>query len=163
MTNYQPRIGDYGVVRSTGFFAKLIRIGTTSRWNHAFIYIGDYMGVDSVVEANPKGVEISPVSKYSKVAWNMHEKLTREEREAIIFHARCAIGKPYNYGIIFVLALRALGVKILPKKVIHFFAKSNGYICSELVAECYEKSHASVGIEPDLCNPGDLAERLIWQ
>lgn len=157
------QLGDYGVIKTNGIFAKLIRIGTTSRWNHAFIYIGDYMGVDSIVEANPTGVAISPVSKYSHIAWNMHEELTLEQREAIVFHAKQAIGKPYNFGIIFMLALRALGIKVFPKKFIRWLALHQGYICSELVAECYEKAQHPVAVEPDLCNPGDLAERLIWQ
>ena len=117
MNKYSPQIGDYGVIRSTGFFAKLIRIGTTSRWNHAFIYIGDYMGVDSIVEANPRGVCISPVSKYPTIAWNIHEELSTEQREGIVFYARRAVGKPYNFGIIFILGLRALGVKIFPRKI----------------------------------------------
>jgi len=159
MINYKPRIGDYGVVRSSGFFAKLIRIGTTSRWNHAFIYAGE----GKIIEANPGGVTVSPVDKHTKIAWNRHERLTNAERMQILAHAEKAIGKPYNFYIIFILTLRALGVKILPKSVIRWFAKNEGYICSELVAECYEKAGVSIGIEPDLCNPGDLAERLIWQ
>ena len=163
MNNYSPRIGDYGVIKTGGFFAKLIRIGTTSRWNHAFIYIGNYMGVDSIVEANPTGVTISPVSKYPSIAWNMHEELSTEQREGIAFYARRAVGRPYNFGIIFILALRALGFRLFPTKVIQWLGKHDGYICSELVAECYEKVGAPVAPNSDLCNPGDLAERLIWQ
>jgi len=156
---YEPRIGDYGVIRGNGFFAKLIRLGTVSRWNHAFIYIGDC----KIVEANPTGVAVSPVTEYPKIAWNMHEELTDEQRAKIVAHANSAVGRPYNFGIIFMLALRALGVKIFPKKFISYLAKHNGYICSELVAECYEVAGYPICPEADLCNPGDLAERLIWQ
>jgi len=159
MMTYKPRPGDYGVVSSNGFFAKLIRLGTVSRWNHAFIYIGD----GKVVEANPTGVAISPLWKYPRVAWNQHEKLRGDQREAIVYHATNLVGRPYNFGIIAMLALRALGIKVFPQSFIHYLARHQGYICSELVAECYEKAGHLVCPNTDLVNPGDLAERLIWQ
>jgi uncharacterized protein YycO len=156
---YEPRIGDYGVVKTSGFFGKLIRLGTVSRWNHAFIYIGD----GKIVEANPTGVTISPVANYPKVAWNLHEELSDDSRAKIVAHANSTVGRPYNFGIIAMLALRALGVKIFPMKFINYLAKHDGYICSELVAECYTEAGVPICKTPDLCNPGDLAERLIWQ
>jgi uncharacterized protein YycO len=159
MTSYEPRIGDYGVVRTGGFFGKLIRLGTVSRWNHAFIYVGD----SQIVEANPTGVALSPLSKYAQVAWNQHEELSEAQRAGIVQHAKLAIGRPYNFGIIVMLALRALGVKVFPKKIIHYLANHAGYICSELVAESYADAGFPVCDNPDVCNPGDLAERLIWQ
>jgi Permuted papain-like amidase enzyme, YaeF/YiiX, C92 family len=157
--SYSPVAGDYGVVSSNGFFAKLIRLGTVSRWNHAFIYIGD----GQVVEANPTGVAISPVSKYPKIAWNMHEGLSEEQRAKIVAYAKSTVGRPYNFGIIIMLAFRAIGVKIFPRSIINYLAKHDGYICSELVAECYAEADFPICQQPDLCNPGDLAERLIWQ
>jgi len=159
MTSYEPRIGDYGVVRTGGFFGKLIRLGTISRWNHAFIYVGN----GKIVEANPTGVALSNLNDYPLVAWNQHEELFAEQRNAIVYHANLAIGRPYNFGIIIMLAFRALGVKIFPKKFLHYLANHAGYICSELVAECYQKAGFPVCSNPDVCNPGDLAERLIWQ
>lgn len=156
---YQPQYGDYGVVKTGGFFGKLIRLGTVSRWNHAFIYVGN----GQIVGADPTGVAVSPLSNYPKVAWNKHEVLTPEQRDSIVSHALQAIGRPYNFGIIAMLAFRALGVKIFPMKFINFLAKHDGYICSELVAECYAQAGVPICETPDLCNPGDLAERLIWQ
>ena len=157
--NYEPRIGDYGVVSSNGFLAKLIRLGTISRWNHAFIYVGD----NQIVEANPTGVAISPLANYPKVAWNMHEELSDDQRTKIVDYAKSTVGRPYNFGIIAVLALRAIGIKIFPKKATDYLAKHEGYICSELVAEAYENAGFPICPAVDLCNPGDLAERLIWQ
>jgi len=159
MATYEPRWGDYGVIKTGGFFGKLIRLGTSSRWNHAFIYIGN----GKIVGADPTGVAISPLSNYPQVAWNQHEELSDAQRDAIVSHAINAVGRPYNFGIIAVLALRALGVKVFPQKFIDYLAKHDGYICSELVAECYEKAGYPICDKPDLCNPGDLAERLIWQ
>jgi len=159
MTTYNPRPGDYGVVKTGGLFGKLIRLGTISRWNHAFIYIGD----GEIVEANPRGVAISPVAKYAQIAWNMHEELSDDQRAKIVAHAKSTVGRPYNFAIIVMLAFRAIGVKIFPKRFINYLAKHNGYICSENVAECYAVADNEICVEPDLCNPGDLAERLIWQ
>ena len=90
---YQPQLGDYGVVKTKGFFGKLIRLGTMSRWNHCFIYIGN----DLIVEANPKGVEVSPVGEYDRIAWNQHEELTQDQREAIVDRAKHLVGQPYSF------------------------------------------------------------------
>lgn len=161
MTDYQPRIGDYGVIRSTGIFARLIQIGTVSRWNHAFIYVGD----GKIVEANPRGVQVSPVSKYKIIAWNRHDDLTNKERLAIANFALEQVGQPYNFIVIGNIALRILGLKLLAKtKLMYHWAQSTkGYICSELVAESYESIGQSLcGKDADLTTPGDLAERLVY-
>ena len=102
MNNYEPRIGDYGVIRSAGLFARLIQVGTLSRWNHAFIYVGNGL----IVEANPKGVQLSPVSKYDLIAWNQHEDLTNRERLIIVNFALDQVGQPYNFIVIGNIALR---------------------------------------------------------
>ena len=161
MSNYKPRIGDYGCVKTNGLMGKLIRIGTLSRWNHAFIYIGG----DQIIEANPKGVEISPLSKYSYVAWNQHEVLNDQQRLIIVAQARQIIGKPYGFFVIADLGFRILGLKILANtKLMKYLSTKNGYICSELVAECYRKAGIPLFNKEDyLVTPGDLAERLIYQ
>ena len=157
---YTPQLGDYGVVKTKGFFGKLIRIGTQSRWNHCFIYIGN----DLIVEANPKGVEVSRVNKYPEIAWNQHEVLSYTERETISSHARWLVGEPYSFFTIAGMVLRILGFKFLSNRLLAAIAKRDGYICSELVAECYRTGGLVVVNEKDyLVNPGDLAERLIWQ
>ena len=157
---YTPQLGDYGVVKTKGFFGKLIRLGTLSRWNHCFIYIGN----DLIVEANPTGVAVSPVSKYPLIAWNQHEVLSYEERETIASHAKWLVGRPYSFFTIAGMVLRILGFKFLGEKLLAAIAKHDGYICSELVAECYRTGGYVVVNEKDyLVNPGDLAERLIYQ
>ena len=157
---YEPRPGDYGVVRSTGLFARLIQIGTLSRWNHAVIYIGN----GTIVEANPTGVETSPVSRYENIAWNQHEELNDFQRMTIVNHAISLVGKPYNFLNIAGLMLRIVGIKFLGNWILKHLADHQGYICSELVAECYRLAGNVLVSEKDyLVNPGDLAERLIWQ
>ena len=158
---YTPRPGDYGVVKTNGFFGKLIRLGTMSRWNHCFIYIGD----NKLVEANPRGVAISSLSKYPLIAWNQHEGLTREQREKISSYARSLVGKGYSFITIALLVFRILGLKALSN--MNFFinlGKKDGFICSELVAESYSKSGVLLlNKDNSLIVPGDLAERLIYQ
>jgi cell wall-associated NlpC family hydrolase len=159
MTTYEPQVGDYGVVKTGGFFGMLIRIGTTSRWNHSVIYIGD----GKVVSADPTGVKINPVSDYAHIAWNQHEALDGNQRQQIAAFAKAAVGSPYSFITIFGLVIRILGLKVLGKFLIAKLAQGTGYICSELVAECYRKAGVPLGEEDYLVVPGDLAERLIWQ
>jgi uncharacterized protein YycO len=159
--SYTPRPGDYGVVKTQGTFGKLIRVGTMSRWNHAFICIDEHL----IVEANPTGVEISPITKYPLIAWNQHEELTQEQRQNIVDAAVNLVGRPYGFFDIFVLALRILGLKMLSNtKFMEYAAMRYGVICSELVAISYDKAGISLVSKPDnLVTPGDLAERLIYQ
>jgi len=157
---YEPRPGDYGVVKTSGIVGRLIRVGTLSRWNHAVVCVAP--GV--LVEANPTGVAISPINKYPIIAWNQHESITDEQRQKIVDHATSLIGKPYGFFDILVIFLRILGLRLPPQKLWNKLAVRMGYICSELVAECY----LSAGFElinrsPNLVTPGDLAERLIYQ
>lgn len=158
---YNPKTGDYGCVKTNGLMAKLIRLGTLSRWNHSFIYIGN----GKIIEANPKGVEISDVSKYPVIAWNQHEVLSDQQRQIIVWKANQIIGKPYGFFVIADLAFRILGLKILANtRLMKYLSTKNGYICSELVAECYRHANIPLFKKADyLVTPGDLAERLIYQ
>lgn len=159
MSKYTPAMGDYGVIKTHGFFGWLIRLGTFSRWNHAVIYIGN----GEVVSADPSGVKIDPVINWDNIAWNQHEELDDNQRMMITNAAREAVGKPYSFITIFDIAFRILGLKIFSESILDKLARHNGYICSELVAECYRKGGLVIAKQDFLCTPGDLAERLIWQ
>lgn len=158
---YSPRPGDYGVVKTTGFFGGLIRLGTMSRWNHAFIYIGD----DRIIEANPTGVAISPVTKYPLIAWNQHEVLSEKQRKRIVDEAYKMIDRPYGFLDIGNLLLRILGFKILANTaLLNKMAERYGVICSELVALSYKAATVTLVDKPaNIVTPGDLAERLVYQ
>jgi uncharacterized protein YycO len=108
LNQYEPRIGDYGVVKTHGFFGLLIRIGTTSRWNHAIVYIGE----GKAVSADPTGVKIVDISNYDNIAWNQHEPLVPFDRVKIAEIAESFVGRPYDFFTIALLALRILGLKI---------------------------------------------------
>lgn len=160
--NYEPKIGDYGVVKTNGWIGFLIRIGTQSRWNHTFIYIGD----GKIVEANPTGIAITPTSAYPNIAWNRHEELSDEKRELIRQHALDLVGKPYGFLDIAVIVFRIFGLDLFGTRKFwdRIVSKNNGYICSELVSEAYEVAGFKLINKPNhLVTPGDLAERLIYQ
>jgi uncharacterized protein YycO len=156
---YMPSMGDYGVVKTNGWMGMLIRVGTLSRWNHAFIYIGD----GKIVEANPKGVAISNVSKYKDIAWNQHEQLTEAQRQKIVKRAKQMVGEPYGFGAILVIAFKILGLKVI-SKLRKFAENEKSVICSQLVAMCYSYAKIKVSDKPHaFTTPGDLAFRLIYQ
>ena len=158
--SYEPRRGDYGVVKTNGIIGRLIRLGTTSRWNHAFIYMGDGM----IVEANPTGVALSPASKYPKIAWNQHEDLSKSQREAIAVKALDQVGKAYDFIDILSLFLRIFGLKLPIYKLFKMLSKRQSWFCSELVSACYREADMKLLPHPDyLITPGDLAERLVYQ
>lgn len=159
MSKFTPTLGNYGVIKTHGFFGWLIRLGTFSRWNHAVIYIGN----GEVVSADPSGVKIDPVTNWNNIAWNQHEELDDNQRMMIVNAAREAVGHSYSFITIADIAFRILGLKILSETILDKLARHNGYICSELVAECYRKGGLVIAKQDFLCTPGDLAERLIWQ
>jgi len=157
--NYEPRLGDYGCVKTNGFFGWLIRLGTFSRWNHAVLYVGN----KEIVSADPRGIKKKQTSEYPNIAWNKHEELDDNQRMQIANAALEAVGKPYDFFTIAEIAFRILGLKVLTAGLLGRLARNHGYICSELVAECYRKGGLVVAQYDYLCTPGDLAERLIWQ
>lgn len=158
---YSPLPGDYGVVKTKGWVGKLIRLGTMARWNHTFIYIGD----GNIIEANPTGVEIKPVTEYSLIAWNQHEVLSDKQRMRIVEEAQKLVGRPYGFLDIANLILRILGLKILANtSLLNKMAERYGVICSELVALSYKAASITLIDKPaNIVTPGDLAERLMYQ
>ena len=158
---YEPRPGDFGVVKTTGIIGRLIRVGTASRWNHAFIFVGPGL----IVEANPTGVEYSPITKYPHVAWNRHDNLTDEQREVIVAEAIKQVGTPYAFIDIAALFFRIIGLRFInPSHFWKRFSVKNSWFCSELVAHCYRSSGLTlINKDDDLVTPGDLAERLVYQ
>jgi len=159
--SYTPRPGDYGVVKTNGLVGFLIRVGTMSRWNHAFICVDDNL----IVEARPIGATLSPVSKYPRAAYNQHENISDEQREKIIDFAVKAVGTPYGFIDILVIFLRILGLRFGSKtRLMSWLGNKDGLICSELVAKAYETADFKLINEPSyIVTPGDLAERLIYQ
>jgi len=148
------KLGDFGVVRTGGWAGALIRYGTQSPVNHAFVYIGD----GRIVEAEPGGAVISSTDKYDKVIWSSLP-LTDTQRYLIVANAKKMVGVPYSWIDIAALALRTRGVK--SSLVNHRIEKMNRLICSQLVDRAYELAGVHLfndGRLPGEVTPGDLLD-----
>ena len=174
--NYQPKPGDYGIISTNGYIGFLIRLGTFSRWNHAFVYIGEINGFGGgwIVEATTKGVVLSHISKYDgiPIAWNNHEAWGThshlsedEERKIIITEALKYVGYPYDFRDIIVLGFRCLGLKMPRLFTSKLLANPKRLICSELIAILYKLAFRGeiVAKLVNLVTPCDLGWRLMYQ
>jgi len=158
---YEPKPGDYFVVKTHGLAGLAIRLGTFSDWNHAGIYIGDGL----IIEARPTGVSISNLNKYDgyTIAWNQHENLTDAQRTKIVERAKKFVGGSYGAWSIIVIGLKCVGLSVLPN-LIRRAENEDSVICSQLVAWSYSIGKVKVSQKKHaLVTPKDLAFRLIFQ
>lgn len=156
---YQPQPGDYGVVATKGIIGFLIQLGTLTKFNHAFIYIGD----GKIIEANPGGVSISDVSKYTNIVWNKNEYKTDEQRQALVQQAKTHLGHSYSFLAIVAITLEIFKIN-RPAWMIKRLSSSGDDICSQLVAQDYRACGFVVdGKTPDFyITPSDLIYRLLY-
>jgi len=154
-----PNIGDYFVVHTDGWAARMIQIGTRSKWNHAGIYIGN----GQIIEALPQGVKIDNLSKYDgkPIIWAHEMSLTSQERVNLITFAKRFENDGYGVWSIIALGFKCLtfGLPLIPADWIAVREKK--VICSQLVAWAY--SHVGIKLtnkKHALVTPKDLANRL---
>jgi uncharacterized protein YycO len=155
-----PAPGSYGCVRTSGLYAWLIRVGTRSRYNHAFIVMDS---VGRVIEADPGGARWAHLSDYGTdgMVFDTAEQLTPEQRQRVCDKAQILLGTPYGWTDIARLSLRCLGVNWgwLTQRA----DDEQAMICSQLVAACGEYAGVDwlCGREaPAAVTPGDLASRF---
>lgn len=157
--NYQPQLGDYGCVSGKGIIPFLIQVGTLTKYNHAFIYVGD----GTIAEAMPGGVRLSPVTKYRNIAWNRNEVKSDEQRKTIVAEALASLGNRYSF-LAYVAILIRMAKLPAPKWLTNRLTLSKNEICSQLVARAYLK--AGISIEREKPNfyttPSDLIYRLLY-
>jgi cell wall-associated NlpC family hydrolase len=144
--------GQFGVVRTTSLAAWVIRLGTRSQVNHAYIYVSD----NYIVEAQPHGAVMRHASKYAGSPTSSFN-LTPEEQARVRAAALALVGTSYNFLDIAVLALLSLGVRWawLQKRA----QSSAALICSQLVDRAYRNAgiHLYDDGRPDgEVTPGDL-------
>lgn len=148
------RIGQYGVVRTTGLIGAIIRLGTRSQVNHAFVFIGN----DRVVEAQPGGAVIGSATKYAHLLHPVSRfPLTDAEARRIAAAAEALVGTPYNFLDIAALGLLSLGLRWgwLERRA----QSSKRLICSQLVDRAYSVAGVPLFTDgrPDgSVTPGDL-------
>ena len=158
------RTGQFGVVRTNSLAAWLIRLGTRSQVNHAFVFIEE----DRIVEAEGKGAVISHISKYDGALCPVSDfALTDTEQAAVVEQARAVVGTPYGYLDIACLTLLSLGIRW--QWLLARAQSSKTLICSQLVDRVYRDAglHLYEDGRPDgEVTPGDLlvllADRAIF-
>lgn len=155
-----PDAGRYGVVQTGGWIGRLIRWGTHSWANHAFICLGG----DQIIGAMPNGVVLGSLAEYTgaPIAFNTDEPMTDAQREAVVNAAKGMIGYSYDFADIGALAIESLGWHWrLAFRIAGIDKRST--ICSQLVANCGMQA----GLDSWLCGksealdvtPADLARR----
>jgi uncharacterized protein YycO len=158
----QPIPGTYACVRTGGFLPWLIRLGTRSSYNHAFIVVDD----TRIIEADPGGARWNTLDAYAghQLVYNNNEPITDDQRKQVVARAETFIGTPYGWTDIARLSLRSLGLNWawLTARA----DKDKAVICSQLVAICGD----SAGLDwncgrdtPAAVTPGDLAARIARQ
>lgn len=154
-----PELGDFGVVRTGGWAGALIRWGTQSPVNHAFIYLGN----DLVMEAEPNGATVSRATKYADVIWSTGKVgLTQGQRLTIVNRAKSLVGTPYNWLDIVAIALaqrRLGGILGLKSWIAKRLSDDGMMICSQLVDWCYQQAGVQLfkdGRPSGMVSPGDL-------
>jgi uncharacterized protein YycO len=124
-----PMPGDFGVVRTHGWAARWIRIGTDSPVNHAVVYIGRGL----VIEARPKGAGYAPLEQYARARWSSGVPalaLTAAQRAAIPSAAAKLVGTPYSWLDIAALSLATFGLRW--RWVNERIERTDRLICSQL-------------------------------
>ena len=155
-----PKPGTYACVRTGGFYAWLIRVGTRSRYNHAFLVVDDHGGI---IEAAPRGARRAMLADYraDSLLFDVNEQITDAQRARVAAKAETLLGTPYGWTDIVRLALRCAGVKW--GWLTAAADKERAMICSQLVAICGDAAGLdwNCGREaPAAVTPGDLASRV---
>lgn len=165
-TMLAPQPGDIGLVKIQGRVGALIRFGQWldgdgfEDFEHAFVYLGD----GELVEAEPGGARIVPLTEYA--GWNIYWStgkipLTDEQRQAICTGGREMEGVPYSFLDYFALALHRFK---LPIPFLKNYIKSTKHvICSQLCDLVYSNAHVQLfndGRWEGFVTPGALYKRL---
>jgi hypothetical protein len=157
--DHYPSAGRYGVVRTHGFAPWVIRAGTRSWADHAFVTIDDR---GTIIEAEPGGVRKGYLGEYhgDKLMINAHEPASKDQLAKVAAAASGMIGVKYNDLAIIDDGFESLGVywRWLAKLA----AGDHEVICSQVAAVCGHaggfdwlcgrKTYAEV-------TPADLARR----
>lgn len=124
-------------------------------YQHAFVYLGD----GQIIEAEPGGARIVPVSEYASPYWctALADGHPDAELDAVAEAARTLEGRPYSFLDYAAIAAHALHVPV-PGLKAHITATGH-LICSQLCDFAYEKAGLhlfSDGRWPGYVDPLDL-------
>lgn len=138
---YMP--GDIGLVPISGNVGVLIRIGQWlngdgfTNFQHAFLYLGNGL----IIQAEPGGAKIVPLSAWSgsSIYWceNLSKGFTAADRSKIVAAAKKLEGTPYSFADYLALFAKRLHI---PSDALNQFVKDSGHlICSQLCAASYDQ------------------------
>lgn len=144
-----PEVGAFGVTRTDGWKAWVIRRVTRSTVNHAFIYVGG----GNVIEANPAGAGWAPADKYPHAVWST---MDLHGRGTAIAHAAWAlVGTPYSWVDDACIGLADLFGWHVPQAVRSRLSRRTRLMCSQLVDTAYLS--AGIHLFPDGRITGDVS------
>lgn len=177
MPSVKPQPGDFGVVATTGplldrLAARVIRWGTDSPVNHAFVYTGSGRIVEAV-----RRVRLGYADEYDDIIWStgrLPAELTpsTSQRDEIVATATSMVGDRYN--ALDIVAIGLAQKRIDPDRMAHWAEKPPWYvrrlnadhreICSQVVDAAYLAAGLHLfddGRLPGLVSPGDLYRLLL--
>lgn len=155
-----PQPGGYGCVRTGGFYGWLIRVGTRSEYNHAFVVMDD----GRIIEGAPGGARWARLSDYGTdgMVFDTGDALTDVQRSQVMRKAVALLGTPYGWTDIARLSLRCMGVQW--RWLTRAADNERAMICSQLVAACGEAAGVDWNCDrscPAEVTPRDLADRAL--
>lgn len=158
-----PPIGTIGLSKIGGITGLAVKLGQWisgdgSPWTHAFLVIDSR----TVIEAAPGGVVYRPLSDYDGRAFWMTEwpTLDLEQQGQLQDEAQTVIGA--DYGWLQYPCLGLLALRIRPRLLRRYVARSDRYICSQLVDELHRRVGSHLfddGRDSMDVTPGDLYRR----
>lgn len=156
----KPQPGSYGCVRTGGFYGWLIRVGTRSTFNHAFIVMDE----DRIIEGAPGGARWAHLSDYGtdSMVFDTGDALSDQQRSVIMRKAVTLLDTPYGWTDIVRLSLRCLGVQW--QWLTRAADNERAMVCSQLVAACGEAAGVDWNCDRECAaavTPGDLANRAM--
>jgi hypothetical protein len=152
--------GRYVCLRTPGFPARVIRLVTRSKYNHAVITGPD----GAIIEATPEGVRLGTLSEYAGMpaCANTAEPMTDAERDAVWAKAQTLLGDGYNWAADAAIGLADLGWHW--RLLMHIAGADKLLMCSQTVVFSGEGPEPPM---PWMCGktspaqvaPADLARR----
>lgn len=155
-----PQPGDWAVVRTGGWFGKVIRRVTRSKVNHAFRYIGN----GKIVEAAPQGTRVALLSNYPNAIWSTGKIQYTEGQRAKICHTSLKLAETdVDYSVMGVLVLGLAQYHVKNKWVADRLVRREHMFCSQEIdyvdqladSQLFDDGRANGDV-----TPGDLLDLL---
>lgn len=144
----------YGVTRTNGWAAWVIRAATRSPYNHAFILNGDGL----TIEAAPHGLQYGRQSRYPEAV--LSDPIDGPQAHQVWNWSVAHLGTPYGWPDIVAIALLCLHVPT-PRWALRRLSTTKTLICSQAVATAYASACLRLGDKaPAFTTPGDLGDVL---